>query len=138
MVLLTRLFVVVISVFAYLLALGQFALLVQLLPGAYGAVVQLFPLIVAAFFWKRATTAGAYAGLISGSLATILFTFVVTPTPLDIHAGIWGLLANTVFLVGTSLLTHPMDREHVKRFVEGSKTPLEEMPEPQTEEVPTA
>ena len=137
-VLLTRLFVVVISVFAYLLALGQFASLVQLLLGAYGAAVQLFPLIVAAFFWKRATTAGAYAGLISGSLVTILFTFVVTPTPLDIHAGIWGLLANTVFLVGTSLLTSPMDKEHVDRFVEGSKTPLEEMQEPQTEEVPTA
>ncbi|CAN5552457.1 sodium:solute symporter family protein [soil metagenome] len=137
-VLLTRVFVVVISVFAYLLSLGQFASLVQLLLGAYGAVVQFFPLIVAAFFWKRATTAGAYAGLISGSLVTILFTFVVTPTPFGIHAGIWGLLANTVFLVGFSLLTKPMPREHVERFVEGSRTPLEETRDPKPEGASTA
>lgn len=134
---LTRLFVIVISVFAYLLSLGQFASLVQLLLGAYGAVVQLFPLIVAVFFWKRATTAGAYAGLVSGSLVTILFTFFVTPTPLGIHPGIWGLLVNTMFLVGVSLLTKPMPQEHVDKFVEGSKAPLEEISGSQSEEAST-
>lgn len=137
-VLLTRLSVIGISVLAYLLALGQFASLVQLLLGAYGAVVQLFPLIVAVFFWKRATTAGAYAGLISGSLVTILFTFIITPTPLGIHAGIWGLLVNTVFLVGVSLATKPMAQEHVDKFVEGSKVPIVSIKESQPEEPSTA
>lgn len=120
-----------------MLSLGQFASLVQLLLGAYGAVVQFFPLIVAVFFWKRATTAGAYAGLISGSLVTILFTFIVTPTPLGIHPGIWGLLTNTVFLVGASLLTKPMPQEHVDKFLEGSKASLEEIREPRPEGVST-
>lgn len=123
---LTRAFVVVISVLAYLLALVNPASLVQLLLGAYGAVVQFFPLIVAVFFWKRATTAGAYAGLISGSLVTVLFTFFITPPPFDIHAGIWGLLANTFFLITVSLVTKPMPRDHVDRFVEGSKGALDE------------
>ena len=91
---------------------------------------------MAVFFWKRATTAGAYAGLISGSLVTILFTFILTPTPFGIHAGIWGLLTNTIFLVGVSLLTSPMPQEHVDKFVEGSKTPLEEMDEATSEGVP--
>ncbi|MCA3748275.1 MAG: hypothetical protein IN808_03940 [Rubrobacter sp.] len=98
----------------------------DLLLGAYGAVVQFFPLIVAVFFWKQATKAGAFAGLISGSLVTLLFTFFV-PTPFEIHAGIWGLIVNTVLLVGVSLATEPMPEEHVKRFVEGSRSPLEEV-----------
>lgn len=124
-VLLTRIFVVVLAVISYLLALVNPASLVDLLLGAYGAVVQFFPLIVAVFFWKRATKAGAFAGLISGSLVTLLFTFFV-PTPFEIHAGIWGLIVNTVLLVGVSLATEPMPEEHVKRFVEGSRSPLEE------------
>jgi solute:Na+ symporter, SSS family len=117
---LTRVFVVVLSVLAYGLALLNPASLVDLLLGAYGAVVQFFPLIVAVFFWKRATTAGAYAGLISGSLVTVLFTFFMAP-PFEIHAGIWGLVVNTVLLVGVSLVTRPMAADHVERFVEGSK-----------------
>jgi SSS family solute:Na+ symporter len=86
---------------------------------------------VAVFFWKRATTAGAWAGLIAGSLVTLLFTFFVT-TPFEIHAGIWGFIANIILLVGVSLATRPMPEEHVKRFVEGSKATLEEIGEPQT------
>jgi SSS family solute:Na+ symporter len=128
---LTRAFVVVLSVIAYLLALVNPASLVDLLLGAYGGVVQFLPLIVAVFFWKRATKAGAWAGLIAGSLVTLLFTFFV-PTPFDIHAGIWGLIVNTILLVGVSLATKPMPREHVDKFVEGSKASLEDIGEPQS------
>ena len=132
---LTKVFVVVLSVIAYLLALVNPASLVDLLLGAYGGVVQFLPLIVAVFFWKRATKAGAWAGLISGSLVTLLFTFggvIGVSTPFEIHAGIWGLIVNTVVLVGVSLATTPMPTEHVNRFVEGSKASLEEIGEPQT------
>lgn len=122
---LTRLFVVVISVLAYGLALLNPASLVDLLLGAYGAVVQFFPLIVAVFFWRRATTAGAYAGLVSGSLVTLLYTFFLPP-PFEIHAGMWGLVVNTILLVAVSLLTRPMASEHVERFVEGSRASVEE------------
>jgi solute:Na+ symporter, SSS family len=131
---LTKIFVVVLSVIAYLLALVNPASLVDLLLGAYGGVVQFFPLIVAVFFWKRATTAGAWAGLISGSLVTLLFTFggaIGVSTPFEIHAGIWGLIVNTILLIGVSLATKPMPEEHVKKFVEGSRTSLEEIDEPQ-------
>lgn len=134
-VMLTRAFVVVLSVIAYLLALVNPASLVDLLLGAYGGVVQFLPLIVAVFFWKRATKAGAWAGLISGSLVTLLFTFggvIGVSTPFEIHAGVWGLIVNTVVLVGVSLATKPMPAEHVNRFVEGSKASLEEIGEPQT------
>jgi solute:Na+ symporter, SSS family len=117
---LTRLCVVLISVVSYLLALVNPASLVDLLLGAYGAVVQFLPLIVAVFFWRRATTAGAYAGLIAGSVVTVLYTFIL-PTPYEVHAGVWGLLANTALLVVVSLVTRPMDSAHVARFVDGSR-----------------
>ncbi|BBL80584.1 hypothetical protein RxyAA322_24380 [Rubrobacter xylanophilus] len=136
-VLLTKIFVVVISVVAYVLALFNPASLVGLLLGAYGAVVQFFPLIVAVFFWKRATKAGAFAGLISGSAVMLYFSFLAPP-PFEIHAGIWGLLANTVALVAVSLLTEPMPEEHVERFVEGSKASLEEISGPPRPDASTA
>jgi SSS family solute:Na+ symporter len=120
---LTRVFVVLISLLSYVLALFNPATLVALLLGAYGAVVQLLPLVVALFFWRRATTAGAYAGLISGTLVMLYYSFLAPPL-LDIHAGILGLMVNTALLVGVSLATRPMEKEHVDRFVEGSKVPL--------------
>ncbi len=61
-------FVLIISLLSYLLALYSPASLVSLLLIAYGGVVQFFPLTVAAFFWKRVTKAGVFAGLISGTL----------------------------------------------------------------------
>lgn len=44
---------------------------------------------------------------------------------------------NTVFLVGVSLMTEPMAEDHVDKFVEGSKIPLEEMEESQSETAAT-
>ena len=35
----------------------------------------------------------------------------------DIHAGIQGLILNFIVLIIVSLLTKPMDREHVRKFV---------------------
>lgn len=126
--LLTRLVVVMIAVISYVVALFDPASLVQLLLGAYGVIIQFLPLFVALFFWKRATTAGALAGLISGSLVNSYFTFLADPW-FGINSGIWGLIVNTVFLIGVSLATEPMPEEHVRRFVEGSKPSLEEVDE---------
>jgi len=112
----TRVFVLIISAVSYVLALKSPASLVSLLLGAYGAVVQFFPLVAAMFYWKRATTQGAIAGLLTGSLITIYYTFMAKP-PFGIHAGIYGLIANTIVLIIVSLVTKPMDEEHVEKFV---------------------
>ncbi len=34
----------------------------------------------------------------------------------EIHAGIYGVVANTIVMVVVSLLTPPMDPEHVEQF----------------------
>ncbi len=126
LVMYTKLSVLVIAAISYAFALLNPASLVQLLLVSYGAVVQFFPLIVALFWWKRATTAGAYAGLISGTLVTIYYSFFAAP-PLGIHAGIYGLIANSILLAGVSLMTKQMDEAHVNRFVEDSKIPLDDI-----------
>lgn len=110
-----RLMVIVVAAVAYALALANPKSLVATLLGAYGVIVQLLPLILAVLFWPRATRAGAYAGLIAGSAVTLLFTFGPS-SPLHFHAGIWGLIANTIALAATSLATRPMNEAHVNRF----------------------
>lgn len=111
----TRALVLVIGALSYVLALVNPSSLVTTLLVAYGAIVQLLPLTLAALFWTRATQAGAFAGLISGTLLTILFDFV-WKSPLGINPGIWGLVLNIVVLVVVSLATSPMSQEHLRQY----------------------
>lgn len=112
---LTQILVVVISSIAYLVTLFNPASLLSLLLGAYGVIVQLMPLMLAIIYWKNATKAGAYAGLISGSVVTLLFTFGPS-SPLGANAGIWGLIVNGIALVGVSLITQPDRSMHSVKF----------------------
>ncbi len=120
---LIRSFVLIISLLSYLLALYSPASLVSLLLIAYGGVVQFFPLTVAAFFWKRVTKAGVFAGLVSGTLVMIYYSFFAKP-PFDIHAGICGLIVNTILMICVSLFTRKPDWEHVEQFLADSRVPL--------------
>jgi solute:Na+ symporter, SSS family len=114
---LIRFLVVAVGLVAYGFALSTPASLVRLLLGSYGVVVQLAPVVVAALYWRRATTAGAMAGLVSGTLVTMLAFLVPQLRLLDIHEGILGLAANVALLVGVSLLTPAQPHEHVEAFV---------------------
>jgi len=116
--------VVVFCSVAYYIAVFGAKSLVALLLGAYGSIVQFFPLMVAVFFWPRATKHGAMWGLLTG----VCINFYLTITGIsiaDIHSGLWGLLGNIVVLVIVSLLTKPQDKEHVDKFVEESQIPVE-------------
>ena len=95
--------------------------LVALLLAAYGAIVQLAPITVVAFFWKRATAAGAVAGLVLGSITTLLLYLNPELRPFGLHEGIVGLTVNCSALVVFSLLTKPTAAEHVDAFVETSR-----------------
>jgi len=44
--------------------------------------------------------------------------FHVIPNPWHINAGIQGLITNMLALVIVSLLTKPMDLQHVRRFTD--------------------
>jgi len=97
--------VVLLGIVAYYFAVISEVSLVALLLGAYGGVAQIFPLLVAAFYWKRATGAGALAGLLGGLLVNTAFLLFPEWKPFPLHEGIYGLIVNILLLIGVSHLT---------------------------------
>jgi len=118
---LMRVLVVVLGGLAYYLAIVQRETLVWLLLTAYGIVDQLAPPVYAALYWRRATTAGVFAGLAAGMATTVFFFLRPELRPFDIHEGILGVVVNTAVLVAVSLRTAPQPAEHVARFVEAAE-----------------
>ena len=102
-----RLSVIAIGTVAYYLSIFGAAGLVQLLVGAYGSIVQFAPAVYGALWWRRGTAPGVIAGLVGGIVVNYYFQLVQTATPLDINAGILGLMVNIVLFVGVSMATQP-------------------------------
>lgn len=117
--LLIRILVVGVALVAYFFAIRSDVSLVSLLLASYGGVAQIFPLVFAAFYWPRATGAGALAGLIAGIGVNTLFLIVPELKPLPMHEGIYGLAANLALFIPVSLLTKPGSPEIIKAFNEG-------------------
>jgi SSS family solute:Na+ symporter len=116
---LVRIFVIGFGVVSYFIAVFGHHSLVGLLLAAYGSIVQLLPLTLATFFWPRATRAGALSGFIIGVIwdYIVALKLITLPGPIaDIHPGIQALVLNIIVLVVVSLLTKPMDKEHLKKF----------------------
>jgi SSS family solute:Na+ symporter len=89
---------------------------VQLLATAYGIVSQLAPPIVAAMYWRRATTPGVVAGLLAGWATAGFFYFNPALKPFGMHEGVVGLLVHIPVLVGVSLATRRQDPAHAEGF----------------------
>jgi SSS family solute:Na+ symporter len=114
---LIQVLVVVAGAIAYVFAITRAESLVVLLLTAYGIIAQLAPPIVAAMYWRRATTAGAITGLLVGSATAVFFYINADLRPLDLHEGVLGLLVHIPVLVLVSLLTTPQSEEHSGAFV---------------------
>jgi SSS family solute:Na+ symporter len=116
-----RALVVVLGVVAYIFALDPESSLVILLLSAYGLIAQLAPPVWAALYWRRATTAGALAGFVAGSVVTLFFFgaaqfFGADLRPFGIHEGILGLIVHLPVLVIVSLMTRPQEDAHLGAF----------------------
>jgi SSS family solute:Na+ symporter len=114
---LIRRLVVAVGLVAYYFAVVSDLDLVLLLLLSYGFLAQLFPVLLATFFWRRATAAGVLAGLGGGFLAVVVWNLWPALQWQGVHPGVWGLLANIPLLVGVSLATRPMPEAHVRQFV---------------------
>ena len=108
---------VVIAGVAYYFAIFSDYSLVWLLLFSYGFLAQFFPLLVATFFWPRATRPGVIAGLLAGCAVTVIFNQFPSLQWQQSHPGVWGLVANAIAMTAVSLATAPMDTAHVERFV---------------------
>ena len=114
---LMRILVLVVGGIAYFFALDEDSSLVVLLLTSYGIICQFMPSLLAAMYWRRATTAGVVSGLVAGSLTAIFFFLNPELKPFELHEGILGLLVHVPVLVGISYLGEPQDESHVASFL---------------------
>ncbi|GMV04217.1 MAG: pantothenate permease [Gemmatimonadota bacterium] len=113
---LMQVLVLVTGAVAYWMALNPGASLVQLLATAYGIVSQLAPPVVAALYWRRATTPGVVAGLVAGWGVAGFYFLNPAAKPFGMHEGILGLLVHVPVLVAVSLVTRRQAEEHLRAF----------------------
>ncbi len=115
--LLMRALVLLTGAVAYYYALDPDSSLVLLLASAYGIISQFAPPVVAALYWRRATTPGIIAGLVAGAATAVFFWLNPALKPLDMHEGVIGLLVHVPVLVGVSLATPAQPDEHLEGFL---------------------
>jgi len=113
---LIRILVLVIGLIAYFFAVVVDISLVALLLASYGGVAQIFPVVFAMFYWKRATKAGALSGLIGGMAVNMFFLSYPELKLWPVHEGVYGLAVNVLLLVVVSLLTKPDHPDRVEKF----------------------
>ena len=115
--LLMRILVVLVGAVAYLFALVEGFSLVDLLLASYGIICQYMPAMLAALYWRRATTAGVVSGLLVGSAVSVFFFLMPELKPLGMHEGIMGLIVHIPVLLVVSLRGTPQDDEHVEGYL---------------------
>ena len=102
---LARAMVVVLSLVSLYFAVYSSSTLVSLLLLGYAGVTQFFPGVVLGLFWKRATKAAVFAGMVAG-VAGVAFLMLSKRDPfLGLNAGFLCLCLNFVLAVAGSLLT---------------------------------
>ncbi|MEO0644082.1 MAG: sodium:solute symporter family protein, partial [Pseudomonadota bacterium] len=116
--------VLIVGALAYGFAVSEGASLVVLLLTAYGIICQLAPPILAAMYWRRATTSGVIAGFVTGS-GTAAFFFISgylgsDLRPYDLHEGMLGLMAHVPVLIAVSLLTQQQEEGHQEAFTQAA------------------
>ncbi len=124
-VLLSRLIVVVLGVAAFGLSRlsSEFLSVALYAYTIYGAGIT--PSLLAAFFWKRATAAGAIASIVAGTAVTILWEQLKLGATIPARLGwqdvsidtvIPAIVVSVVTLIVVSLATAPPPQEKVKVF----------------------
>jgi len=108
---------------SYLLAVVYTGSLVDLLIQAYGWVVQFAPGVVGTLYWRRASGRGVMIGLLAGAVVTTIFNLQPGWRPFPLHPGLYGLLINTLLMIGLSLSARPVDTERHREFLAVASNP---------------
>jgi D-aminopeptidase len=74
-----------------------------------GLACAFTPVVLCALFWKRATRAGAIAGMIAGFGVTVAWVLVFKSGFYELYEMIPGFLAGLAVTIGVSLMTRPPD-----------------------------
>jgi SSS family solute:Na+ symporter/sodium/proline symporter len=121
--LVSRLMVVLLGLWALYLGLHTESVLKKSLYAYTIYSAALTPVILAAFYWKRATASAAVASIFTGTFVTVFWdsAFIHAHLPAilaDRDAIFPALLASLVCLVTVSLLTPPPTESHLRAFAE--------------------
>ena len=116
---------VVFFVFAYWAAgkKGLAFMIVPLSAAASAGLLMAVPAIVGAFFWRRATAAGALSSMTIGSLLVLVLQ-VSGYKPLGLWPGVWGLIICLILYIGVSLVTEA-PRQKAEEFIGYLESSLE-------------
>jgi SSS family solute:Na+ symporter len=71
---------------------------------ASAGLLMAVPTIVGAFFWKKASAAGALSSMVIGSLLVLALQFSGYK-PLGLWPGVWGLVVCVILYIVIGLLT---------------------------------
>jgi SSS family solute:Na+ symporter len=125
-----RIFVIVIVIVTYLFSLAEPRRVFQMGVWCFSGFSALFPLVIAALYWRRLTLAGAYAGILA-AMASWGYLFwqskfgLIPNYSVDIKLGgevyptmpvATILLCSLVAMVGVSLVTRPPDKKTLDLF----------------------
>jgi SSS family solute:Na+ symporter len=118
----SRLMVVLLGIWSLWQSIGIQSVLKMSLHAYTIYSAALTPVILAAFFWRRATAAGAVSSIAAGTFVTVFWDFDVVhkslPVVADRDAILPALLASLVCLFAVSLLTHPPSKAQLAPFAE--------------------
>lgn len=121
-VLIARVFVVAIVAVTFLLSLAEQPRVFTLGVWCFSGFSSLFPLAVAAVYWKRLTKAGAYASVLVAA-GSWFYLFQQSDFAMNADYTFLGMMpvasmiaASTIALVVVSLLTQPPGKETLSKF----------------------
>jgi SSS family solute:Na+ symporter len=122
--LVSRLLVVLLGIWSLWQSVGITSVLKMSLHAYTIYSAALTPVILAAFFWKRATAAGAVASIAAGTFVTIFWDFGVVHEHLpgvvaDRDAIFPALIASLICLFAVSLVTEKPSAKQLAPFAEG-------------------
>ena len=134
-VMLTRLFIIVIVAVTYLLSLGNVRSVFAMGVWCFSGFTALFPIVVAALYWRGLTAAGTICGILAaitswcylfyqgtqvpmeeGGLSGYMIRLGLGEQPIEIMPVVAMLLCSTVAMVVVSLITPRPSEEVLAKF----------------------
>ncbi|MDR1796326.1 MAG: sodium:solute symporter family protein [Clostridiales Family XIII bacterium] len=103
----------IMGVISIVMALNPPELIWTLIMFAIAMVMPLFPVLVAALYWKRTTAPAAVAASAIGC-GTVLLTYALGEG--GSWYGFYGMAVSTVLIVAVSMITKPVDRKVLDSF----------------------
>ena len=120
-VFLGRMAVLLVSIIAMVLALEPDSSILDLVAYAWAGFGGAFgPVILLSLFWRKMTTWGALAGMITGAVTVILWANLTEAgvIPFQLYEIVPGFLINLFFIVVVSLITYKPNETIEKEFDE--------------------